>query len=155
MVLGLGAEGPTGGFSLDPTQVGVSSSLTADICLGVTGTYDLNNQKSSGLPNSWGFKSVGGDAYFDYDFTNAQSVEVDFHFRAGISVDSGINKYFVNYSKYRMKIKWKDFFNFNNCKLCCFFYVVFFSRKKNKRIVGIWKNYKLPQFYNKWERKNR
>lgn len=36
---------PTGGFSLDPTQVGVSSSLTADICLGVTGTYDLNNQK--------------------------------------------------------------------------------------------------------------
>lgn len=37
--------GPTGGFSLDPTQVGVSSSLTADICLGVTGTYDLNNQK--------------------------------------------------------------------------------------------------------------
>ena len=55
--------GPTGGFSLDPTQVGTSSSLTADICLGVTGTYDLNNQKSSGLPNSWGFGSVGGGVW--------------------------------------------------------------------------------------------
>ena len=49
-----------GGGSLDPTQVEKLSSLTADICLGVTGTYDLNNHRSSGLPNSWGFGSVGG-----------------------------------------------------------------------------------------------
>ena len=55
--------GPTGGFSLYPTQVGTTSSLTADICLGVTGTYDLNNQKSLGLPNSWGFGSVGGGVW--------------------------------------------------------------------------------------------
>ena len=57
------AKGFSGGVSLDPTQVGKSSSLTADICLGVTGTYDLNNQKSSGLPNSWGFGSVGGGVW--------------------------------------------------------------------------------------------
>ena len=57
------AKGLSGGVSLDPTQVGKSSSLTADICLGVTGTYDLNNQKSSGLPNSWGFGSVGGGVW--------------------------------------------------------------------------------------------
>ena len=57
------SAGLTGGFSLDPTQVGTSSSLTADICLGVTGTYDLNNQKTSGLPNSWGFGSVGGGVW--------------------------------------------------------------------------------------------
>ena len=57
------AKGLSGGVSLDPTQVGKSSSLTADICLGVTGTYDLNNQKSSGLPNSWGVGSVGGGVW--------------------------------------------------------------------------------------------
>ena len=57
------AKGFSGGVSLDPTQVGKSSSLTADICLGVTGTYDLNNQKSSGLPNSWGFGSVVGGVW--------------------------------------------------------------------------------------------
>ncbi|WP_253714849.1 RHS repeat domain-containing protein [Treponema sp. OMZ 803] len=57
------AKGFSGGVSLDPTQVGKSPSLTADICLGVTGTYDLNNQKSSGLPNSWGFGSVGGGVW--------------------------------------------------------------------------------------------
>ena len=57
------AKGFSGGVSLDPTQIGKSSSLTADICLGVTGTYDLNNQKSSGLPNSWGFGSVGGGVW--------------------------------------------------------------------------------------------
>ena len=57
------AKGFSGGVSLDPTQVGKSSSLTADICLGVTGTYDLNNQKSSGLPNSWGVGSVVGGVW--------------------------------------------------------------------------------------------
>ena len=55
--------GSTGGLSLDSTQVGISSSFTADICLGITGTYDLNNQRSSGLPNSWGFGSVGGGVW--------------------------------------------------------------------------------------------
>lgn len=56
-------KGFSGGVSLDPTQVGTSSSLTVDICLGVTGTYDLNNQKSSGLPNSFGFGSAGGGVW--------------------------------------------------------------------------------------------
>ncbi|MBP5329273.1 MAG: LysM peptidoglycan-binding domain-containing protein [Spirochaetaceae bacterium] len=51
------------GFTLDPKQVGFSSSLTADICLGVNGTYDLNNLNSSGLPNSWGIGSVGGGVW--------------------------------------------------------------------------------------------
>ena len=41
------------------SQVDHGAGETADICLGVTATYDLNNQKSSGLPNSWGFGSVG------------------------------------------------------------------------------------------------
>lgn len=54
------SKGISGSISLDPTQKGISSSLTADICLGIVGTYDLNNQKSSGLPNSWSFGSVGG-----------------------------------------------------------------------------------------------
>jgi hypothetical protein len=46
-----------------------------------------------------------GDANFDYDFSNAQSVEVDLHFRAGIAVDGGRNRHYINYSKYRIKIK--------------------------------------------------
>lgn len=33
------------------------------ICLGATLTYDLNNQKTSGLPNAWGFGSVGGGVW--------------------------------------------------------------------------------------------
>ena len=57
------AAGSSLGVSLDPTQVGTSSSLTADICLGVTGTYDLNNPKASGLPNSWGLGSLGGGVW--------------------------------------------------------------------------------------------
>ena len=56
------------------------------------------------ISNGYPFITIG-DANFDYDFTNAQSVEVDLHFRAGIAVDSGINKWFINYSKYRMRIK--------------------------------------------------
>ena len=48
------------------------------------------------------YKTIG-DANFNFDFTNAQSIEVDLHFRAGIAVDTGINKRFINYSKYRMK----------------------------------------------------
>ena len=55
--------GPTTQLSFDPIQVGTVTSFTADICLGVTATYDLNNQKSSGLPNSWGFGSVGGGVW--------------------------------------------------------------------------------------------
>lgn len=31
--------------------------------LGVTGTYDLNNLKSSGLLNSWSFGSIGGGVW--------------------------------------------------------------------------------------------
>ena len=46
-----------------------------------------------------------GDANFDYDFTGAQSVEVDLHFLARIKTDAGVTTYFINYSKYRMKIK--------------------------------------------------
>ena len=65
------AIGFSRGVSLDPTQVGKSSSLTADICLGVTGTYDLNNQKSSGLPNSWGFGSVGGGVWKNRNYRGA------------------------------------------------------------------------------------
>lgn len=38
-------------------------AFSADICLGVTGTYDLNKQKSSVLPNSGGFGSVGGGVW--------------------------------------------------------------------------------------------
>ncbi len=53
----------SGGISFDPTEIGLSSSLTADICLGVIGTYDLNNSKPSGLPNSFGFGSVGGGVW--------------------------------------------------------------------------------------------
>ena len=41
----------------------VTISTTADICLGITGTYDLDNMNSSGLPNSWGFGSVGGGVW--------------------------------------------------------------------------------------------
>jgi hypothetical protein len=39
--------------------------------LGVTGTYDLNNQKSSGLPNSWGFGSVGGGVWKNRNYRGA------------------------------------------------------------------------------------
>jgi hypothetical protein len=54
------SKGLTGSLSVDPNQIGFTSATTADICLGVIGTYDLNNLKSSGLPNSYGFGSVGG-----------------------------------------------------------------------------------------------
>ncbi|WP_407396676.1 hypothetical protein [Treponema sp.] len=56
------------------------------------------------ISNGPPYKAIG-DANFDFDFTNAQSIEVDLHFRAGIAVDAGINKRFINYSKYRMKLK--------------------------------------------------
>ena len=51
------------GISFDHPQIGISSSVTADICLGVIGTYDLNNSKPSGMPNSLGFGSVGGGVW--------------------------------------------------------------------------------------------
>lgn len=46
-----------------------------------------------------------GDANFDYDFSDTQSVEVDLHFRVAIAVDGGRNRHYINYSKYRIKIK--------------------------------------------------
>jgi hypothetical protein len=49
--------------------------------------------------------SVIGDAKFEYDFTNAKSIEVNLKFKAGIAVDSGINKFFINYSSKRIKVK--------------------------------------------------
>ena len=55
--------GPSGNITLDPNKIGTSSSLTADICLGAIGTYDLNNLSSSGLPNSWSIGSVGGGVW--------------------------------------------------------------------------------------------
>ena len=55
--------GPTGTIELDSNQTKTGSTLTADICLGVIGTYDLNNLNSSGLPNSWGVGSVGGGVW--------------------------------------------------------------------------------------------
>lgn len=56
------------------------------------------------IANGSPFKTIG-DANFNYDFSNAKSVEIDLHFRAGIAVDSGINKRFINYSKERIKVK--------------------------------------------------
>ena len=50
-------------FILDPTKVGYNVSKTADICLGVVGTYDLENQNESGIPNSFSFGSVGGGVW--------------------------------------------------------------------------------------------
>ncbi len=50
-------------MSLDPSSVGLSSTNTADICLGINGTYDLDNLNSSGLPNSWSIGSVGGGVW--------------------------------------------------------------------------------------------
>ena len=55
--------GPSGNITHDPNKIGTSSSLTADICLGAIGTYDLNNLSSSGLPNSWSIGSVGGGVW--------------------------------------------------------------------------------------------
>jgi hypothetical protein len=46
-----------------------------------------------------------GDAMFYRDFSNINSVEVELNFKLGISVDSGVNKRFVNYSNERIKIK--------------------------------------------------
>lgn len=40
-----------------------SSTNTVDICLGINGTYDLDNLNSSGLPNSWSIGSVGGGVW--------------------------------------------------------------------------------------------
>jgi hypothetical protein len=54
------SKGRTVSLSVNPNQIGFTSATTADICLGVIGTYDLNNLKSSGLPNSYSFGSVGG-----------------------------------------------------------------------------------------------
>ncbi|MGN0350227.1 MAG: RHS repeat-associated core domain-containing protein, partial [Roseburia sp.] len=56
------------------------------------------------ISNGFPYKAIG-DANFDFDFTNAQSIEVDLHFRVGIAVDAGINKRFINYSKYRIKLR--------------------------------------------------
>ncbi len=57
------SQGDTYGIALDSTQIGFSTSTTADICLGVVGTYDLNNLNSSGLPNSWSMGSIGGGVW--------------------------------------------------------------------------------------------
>ena len=50
-------------MSLDTSAVGLSSTNTADICLGINGTYDLDNLNSSGLPNSWSIGSVCGGVW--------------------------------------------------------------------------------------------
>lgn len=50
-------------MSLNPSTVGLSSANTADICLGINGTYDLDNMNSSGLPNSLSIGSVGGGVW--------------------------------------------------------------------------------------------
>lgn len=44
--------------------VSFSTSKTADIGIGITGTYDLNNLNHSGLPNELGFGSVGGGVWW-------------------------------------------------------------------------------------------
>ena len=49
--------------------------------------------------------STIGDAGFNYDFSNANSVDVELHFRARISVDSCVNRRFINYSTQRIKVK--------------------------------------------------
>ena len=54
------AFGPTGSITLNSSSIVTSLSTTADICLGINGIYDLNNLKSSGLPNTWSFGSIGG-----------------------------------------------------------------------------------------------
>src|SRR5574344_599480 len=50
-------------LSLDNTGSGCFSNDSADICLGVIGTYDLKELNRNGLPNSWSFGSVGGGVW--------------------------------------------------------------------------------------------
>lgn len=50
------------------------------------------------------FKAIG-DVIFEENFSDAKSVEVDLHFHVQITVDNGINRYFANYSKERIKLK--------------------------------------------------
>ena len=56
---------PTGASISAPSSqsFGFSRSTTAEIGLGITGTYDLDNLNKSGLPNSWGAGSVGGGVW--------------------------------------------------------------------------------------------
>ena len=69
-----------------------------------TETSYFNYPEYSFISNGPPFTTIG-DAMFYRDFSNINSVEVELNFKLGISVDSRVNKRFVNYSNERIKIK--------------------------------------------------
>lgn len=83
---GLGVQTPTGNFStfsellehsvsrgsptlssqeMTSSRISTTTSHTADIGLGVVGTYDLDNLNESGIPNSLSVGSFGGAVWYN------------------------------------------------------------------------------------------
>ena len=56
------------------------------------------------IANGYPFRTIG-EANFNHDFSNAKLVEIDLYFRVGIAVDFGVNRFFINYSKERIRVK--------------------------------------------------